>query len=151
RLQVAQRRGAGHAQHIALATLAQCATKLRVVTQLIITRDPAVRHLSPPRVEHLHTQLLAGVVPPLRRHVACLASWRIPGPLLRQRQTEVEQGVIVVRDVAMHTLTWQLSTFPRWPHHWRFTPTACVPRLGKLLGSKAMIPSGAPNRAATWP
>src|SRR6266700_6875989 len=40
----------------------------------------------------------------------------------------------------MNTPTWQLSTLPRWPHHWRFTPTECVPRLGKLLGSKAMIP-----------
>src|SRR4030095_15892111 len=60
RLQGAYRRGAGHAQHLALATLAQCATKLRVATQLVITGDPAVRHLMPPRVEHLHTLLLAG-------------------------------------------------------------------------------------------
>src|SRR6266567_4790710 len=51
----------------------------------------------------------------------------------------------------MHTSAWQWSTWPRWPHHWRFTPTACVPRLGKLLGSKAMIPSGSPNRSATCP
>src|SRR5262249_15905402 len=50
----------------------------------------------------------------------------------------------------MNTPTWQLSTFPRWPHHWRLTPTECVPRLGKLLGSKAMMPSGSPNRSATW-
>src|SRR5262249_33230159 len=40
----------------------------------------------------------------------------------------------------MNTPTWQLSTLPRWPHHCRFTPTECVPRFGKLLGSKAMIP-----------
>src|SRR5215475_352687 len=51
----------------------------------------------------------------------------------------------------MKTPTWQLSTFPRWPHHWRLTPTECVPRLGKLLGSKAMMPSGSPNRSATCP
>ena len=51
----------------------------------------------------------------------------------------------------MKTPTWQLSTLPRWLHHWRFTPTECVPRLGKLLGSKAMMPSGSPNRSATWP
>ena len=51
----------------------------------------------------------------------------------------------------MKTPTWQLSTLPRWPHHWRFTPTECVPRLGKLLGSKAMMPSGSPNRSATCP
>src|SRR5712691_10161808 len=42
----------------------------------------------------------------------------------------------------MNTPTWQLSTLPRWPHHWRLTPTECVPRLGKLLGSKAMLPWG---------
>ena len=30
-------------------------------------------------------------------------------------------------------------------------PTEGVPRLGKLLSSKAMMPSGAPNRSATWP
>src|SRR5262252_1756392 len=100
RLQVAYRRGARHAQHIALATLAQCATKLRVATQLVIPGDPAVRHLVPPRVAHLYTLLLAGLVPHLRWHVAGLASWLIPCPLLRQRQTEVEQGVIVARDVA---------------------------------------------------
>src|SRR5215471_2475899 len=99
-LQIAYRGGAGHAQHIPLATLAQFATKLRVATHLVITGDPAVRHLMPPRVEHLHTQLLAGLVPHLRWHAACLASWLIPCPLLRQRQTEVEQGVIVARDVA---------------------------------------------------
>src|SRR5262252_2743610 len=52
---------------------------------------------------------------------------------------------------AMNTPTWQLSTLPRWLHHCRFTPTECVPRLGKLLGSKAIIPSGSPNRSATWP
>ena len=38
---------------------------------------------------------------------------------------------------------------PRWPHHWRLTPTEWVPRLGRLLGSKAMMPSGWPNRQAT--
>mgnify|MGYP003450186223 CR=1 FL=1 len=34
----------------------------------------------------------------------------------------------------MKTPTWQLSTLPRWLHHWRFTPTECMPRLGKLRG-----------------
>src|SRR6266571_5004000 len=42
----------------------------------------------------------------------------------------------------MKTPTWQVSTLPRWPHHWRLTPTECVPRFGKLLGSEAMMPSG---------
>src|SRR6266850_325090 len=40
----------------------------------------------------------------------------------------------------MKTPTWQLSTLPRCPHHWRLTPIEWVPRLGKLLGSKAMMP-----------
>src|SRR5262245_11661478 len=40
----------------------------------------------------------------------------------------------------MKTPTWQLSTLPRWLHHCRFTPIECVPRFGKLLRSKAMIP-----------
>src|SRR5262249_47639089 len=47
----------------------------------------------------------------------------------------------------MKTPTWQLSTFPRWLHHWRFTPTEWGPPLGKLLGSKANMPTGSPNRA----
>src|SRR5713226_4488815 len=51
----------------------------------------------------------------------------------------------------MKTPTWQVSTLPRWLHHWRFTPAECKPRLGKLLGSKAMMPSGSPNRSATCP
>src|SRR5713101_3371505 len=51
----------------------------------------------------------------------------------------------------MKTPTWQLSTLPRWLHHCRFTPTEWVPRLGKLLGSKAMMPSGSPNRSTTCP
>src|SRR6266446_10390592 len=50
----------------------------------------------------------------------------------------------------MKTPTWQLSTLPRWPHHWRFTPTECVPRLGKLLGSKSMMPSGWPARCSIF-
>src|SRR5215813_168357 len=33
----------------------------------------------------------------------------------------------------------------------RLTPTECLPRLGKLLGSNAMMPSGSPSRSATWP
>src|SRR5215813_5290109 len=51
----------------------------------------------------------------------------------------------------MKTPTWQLSTLPRCPHPWRLTPTECVPRFGKLLGSKAMMPSGSPNRSTTSP
>src|SRR5206468_4016964 len=59
RLQVAHRGGALDAQHIALATLAQLVAKPRVAAQLIITRDPAVGYLIPPRVEHLQALRLA--------------------------------------------------------------------------------------------
>jgi hypothetical protein len=71
-----------------------------VSAQLIITRDPAVRHLIPLRVEHLHTLLLAGLVPHLRWHVACLASSLVPCPVLGHGQTEVKQRMVLVTDVA---------------------------------------------------
>src|SRR5262249_61209216 len=67
--------------------------------QLIVTGDPAVRHLSTPQVEHLQTLLLACLIPPLQRHMAGLASLFIPGPLLGQEQAEVEQRMVAVRDV----------------------------------------------------
>ena len=95
-LQVAHRGGAGHPQHIALTALAQLVAKPRVATQLIITRDPAVRHLIPPRVEHLQALLLPGLIAHLWWHVACLASLLVACPLLRQGQAEVEQGMVVV-------------------------------------------------------
>src|SRR2546429_5851219 len=110
-----------------------------------------MRHLFPPRVEHLHALFLPCLISYFQRHMACLASLLVSCPVLGQRQAEVKQGMVVARDVAHEDPTWQLSTLPRWPHHWRFTPTECVPRLGKLLGSKAMMPSGSPNRAATCP
>ena len=81
-LQVTHRGGAGHAQHVALATLAQCPAKLRVAPQLIITRHPAVWHLIPPPIEHLQTLLGPRVILHFRRHVAFLASVLVPCPLL---------------------------------------------------------------------
>src|SRR5262249_42838615 len=87
-------------QHIALTALAQRVAKPRVAAQFIITGDPAVRHLFPPRVEHLQALLLPCVIPHLWPDVACLASLRIAGPLFGQRQTEVEQGMVLLRDIA---------------------------------------------------
>jgi len=46
---------------------------------------------------------------------------------------------------------WQVATLPRWPHPCRFPPTACVPRLGKLRGSQALRPSGAPTGSPPGP
>ena len=40
----------------------------RVPTQLIITGDPAVRHLIPPRVKHLQALLVAGLILELFRN-----------------------------------------------------------------------------------
>src|SRR5215813_9719327 len=40
------------------------------------------------------------VIAHLRRYVACLASWLVAGPLLGQSQAEVEQDMLVVRDIA---------------------------------------------------
>src|SRR2546429_5469084 len=72
--------------------------KLCVAAQLIITRDPAMGYLLPPRVEHLQALLLSRVIPYLLWHVACLASKLVVCPCLGQRQAEVEQGMIVLRD-----------------------------------------------------
>src|SRR2546430_9070502 len=58
-LQVAYGGGAGHPQHIAFAALAQLLAKPGVATQFIVTGDPAVPHLLPPRVEHLQALLAA--------------------------------------------------------------------------------------------
>ena len=74
--------------------------KLRVATQFIIAGHPAVWHLIPPRVEHLQTLLLSRLIPYLQRHVAFLASLLVPCPVLGQGQAEVEQGMVVARDVA---------------------------------------------------
>src|SRR5262249_36096678 len=136
-LQVAKRRGAGHAQHIALATLAQFATKLRVATQLIITRDPAVGYLFPPRVEHLQALLLSRVIPYLLGHVACLASKLVVCPFLGQIQAEIEQGMVVVRDVSHEHADLAIIDLPPVA-----TPLALDPdRVRAAFGKAARIES----------
>src|SRR5215510_3103966 len=136
-LKIAHRRAARHPQDIPLSPFAELVAKLRVATQFIIAGDPAVWHLIPPRVEHLHTLLLAGLVPHLRWHVAGLASWLIPCPLLRQRQTEVEQGVIVARDVAHEHTDLAIVDLPPVA-----TPLALDPdRVRAAFGETARIES----------
>ena len=71
-----------------------------MASQFIVTRDPAVRHLLTPRVEHLHALLVARVRTDCWWHVACLASWLVSGPLLGEGQAEVKQGMVMVRDIA---------------------------------------------------
>jgi len=75
-------------------------TKPRVATQLIIARHPTVRHLLTPRVKYLQTLVLSRLISHLGRPVTCLASPHVPCPVLRQVQTEVEPGMVVVTDVA---------------------------------------------------
>jgi hypothetical protein len=142
---------AGHPEHIALTALAQVVAALRVAAQLIVTRDLTMRDVFTPQVEHLHTLVGSRVVLHLLRPMAGVASLLIPGPFLGKVQPEVEQGVIVARDVPHVDAHLAVVHLPRWPRHWRFTPTEWVPPLGKLLESKAIMPSGSPNRSATWP
>src|SRR5713101_1767918 len=99
-LQVAHRRVARDAQHITLIPLSQRLTKPRMAAQLIVAGHPTVGHLTMPRVEHLQTLLVAGVIPYLWRHMAFLASLLVSCPLLRQGQAEVEQGMLLTRDVS---------------------------------------------------
>src|SRR5215471_13068892 len=98
-LQVTDGRGAGHPQYIAFAPLTQLLAKPCVAPQLIVPCYPDVRHLRPPQVEHLQALLVTRVIRHGLGHVACLASVLVSYPLLRQRQAEVEQGMVVARDV----------------------------------------------------
>src|SRR5262249_13726867 len=93
------RGGTRYPQQIAFTTLAQRVAKPRVAPQFIVPRHPTVRDLLAPQVEHLYALLLPRVIPHLRRHVACLASLLVPCPLLGQGEAEVEQGMVVARDV----------------------------------------------------
>src|SRR2546425_11731148 len=74
--------------------------KPRVATELVIAGHPAVRHVLTPRVKHLYTLLMAGLIPHLRRYVAIRTPVLVSCPLLREPQAEVEQGMLVPRDVA---------------------------------------------------
>src|SRR5215471_5910455 len=70
--------------------LAQLLAKPRVAAQFIIAGDPAVRHLVPPRVEHLQTLVLARLIAYLQWHMAFLTSLLVPCPVFGQGQAEVE-------------------------------------------------------------
>src|SRR5207302_10812447 len=86
----------GHTAHPARVARGE----MRVAPQLIIAGDPAVRHLLPPRVEHLQALFLPCLIAYFQRHMACLASLLVSCPVLGQRQAEVQQGMVVARDVA---------------------------------------------------
>src|SRR5262249_10088227 len=99
-LQGAHRGGTGAPQDRACTALAQRVAKLCVAPQFIVPRHPAVRHLFTPRVEHLHTLLVARLITDFWWHVACLALLLVSGPLLGEGQAEGKQGMVMVRDVA---------------------------------------------------
>src|SRR5688572_19902842 len=71
-----------------------------MVFSTFLCRAFTAQHLITPRVEHLQTLLLSRVIPHLRWDMACLTPWLIPCPGLGQGQAEVEQGMVVARDVS---------------------------------------------------
>jgi hypothetical protein len=71
-----------------------------VAAQLIVTCHPTVRDVLTPLVQHLQALLGPRVILHLRRDMACLAPWLVPGPVLGQGQAKVEQGMIAATDVA---------------------------------------------------
>src|SRR4029450_281945 len=135
RFEVTHRGGAGHAQHIALAALTQRLAKPRVAAELIITGDPTVWDVRTPRVEHLQTLLLARLVMNLWWHVTCLTPLLIAYPFLRQIQPEVEQGMLIIRNIAHEDANLAVVDFAPMP-----TPLAFDPdRMGAALGETARI------------
>src|SRR5215475_4682403 len=126
---------AGHTEHIALITLTQRLAKPRVAAQLIITGDPAVWHLRTPCIEHLQTLLLARLVTNLWWHMAYVASLLVTCPLPRQGQPEVEQGILMSRDIAHEDTNLAVVDFAPMP-----TPLAFDPdRMGAALGETTRI------------
>src|SRR5881409_3601793 len=71
-----------------------------MATQFIVACDPAVGHLIPPFVEPLQALLLPRLRANLWWHMAFLPSLLVSCPVRRQRQAAVEQGMVVLRDVA---------------------------------------------------
>src|SRR5262249_57344260 len=103
--------------------------------QRIITRRPAVGHLLTPLVKHFQALLLPCLVTHLGRYMACLAPWRITYPFLGQRQPEIEQGMLIISNVAHEDADLTVIDFAPGP-----TPLPVDPdRLGATLGEAARI------------
>jgi hypothetical protein len=116
-------------------------TQPRVATQLVIAGDPAVRYLIAPRVEHCSTLLVSRVIPHLLWHVTFLAPLLIVCPVLGQGQAEVEQGMIVVTDIAHEDTDLAVVDF---------SPVAAplpfdAHRMGAALGEAAGIEGDNPS------
>src|SRR5262249_13855575 len=126
---------AGHPQHIAFTPLAQLLTKPRVATELIITGDPTMWDVRAPCVEHLQALFLAGLVTHLWRDVACVAPLLVACPFLGEIQPEVEQGMLIITNVAPEDADLAVVDFAPLA-----TPLAFDPdRMGAELGETTRI------------
>ena len=102
-----------------------------MAAQLIITGDPAVGYLLTPRVQHLQALLMPRLIVDLGRHVAFLAPLLVPHPLLGQGQTEVEHGMIVLRDVTHEHTDLAVVDLASVPAPLAFHPHRMRAALGK--------------------
>jgi hypothetical protein len=106
-----------------------------VATEFIIAGDPTMWDLRTPHVEHLQTLLLARLVTNLWWDVACLAPLLIACPLLREVQPEVEQGMLLISNVAHEDTDLTVVDFAPMA-----TPLAFDPdRMDTPLGETARI------------
>jgi hypothetical protein len=87
----------------------------------------------------------------VRRHVACVAPLLVSCPLPRQGQPEVEQDMVVARDIAhkhpdLAGVDLAPVAAPLALHAHRMRAA-----LGQTAGIESDDASGLPNRSATWP
>src|SRR5215510_6763443 len=113
--------------------------------QFIVTRHPAVRDLLSPQVEHLQTLVLSRAILHLLWHVAFFAPLWVACPVSRERQAEVEQGMIPARhvphvhaDLTVVDLASVASPLPFHPHR-------MSPPLREAAGIKGDHPIGFPQ------
>src|SRR5262249_3266741 len=88
-----------------------------------------------PLIKHLQTLRLSRLIAYVWRHMAFLAPLLVSCPLPRQVQTEVEQGMVMVRDVAHEDADLAVVDLPPVA-----TPLALHPhRMHAALGEAAGI------------
>jgi hypothetical protein len=138
-------------QHIPLAPLPEFAAKPCVAPQFIIPCDPAMGNLSPPLVEHLQALRVPRVIPHLRRDMARLTPVYIARPVLGQGQAEVEQGMVVARDVPHEDADLAVVDLPPVATPLALHPDRVRAPLGEATGIKGDDAIGFPNCATTCP
>src|SRR5262249_51260965 len=87
-------------QEVAFAPLAQLLAEVGAASHLVVAGDPTVRQQTALFVEHLEGQFVPGGEADLFGHAGLLAASFVPGPLLRQEEAEIDQGVALMADVA---------------------------------------------------